>query len=112
MLVAVPSEGHLKSATNSPIKRLQKISCSSQVNNNYSNLDMESLEDMLRKVDQNFKLFSLNCPDLCSTKPQLLLTWHSNVLHFVEYFLITMLNFKICSQSSPMYEKKVELHKE
>ncbi len=53
-LVAVPSEGHLKSATNSPIKRLKKIPCSSQVNNNYSNLDMESLEDMLRKVDKNF----------------------------------------------------------
>lgn len=53
VLVAVPSEGHLKSATNSPIKRLKKISCTSQVNNNYSNLDMESLEDMLRKVEKD-----------------------------------------------------------
>lgn len=55
VLVAVPSEGHLKSATNSPIKRIKKLSCSSQVNNNYSNLDMESLEDMLRKVDNAIK---------------------------------------------------------
>ncbi|KAJ6636082.1 hypothetical protein Bhyg_14669 [Pseudolycoriella hygida] len=59
VLVAVPSEGHLKSATNSPIKRLKKISCSSQVNNNYSNLDMESLEDMLRKSQRYF--FMIDC---------------------------------------------------
>lgn len=57
VLVTAPSEGHLKSATNSPIKLLKKISCSSQVNNNYSNLDMESLDDMLRKVDEAEFLF-------------------------------------------------------
>lgn len=33
-------------------------SCSSQVNNNYSGLDMESLDDMLRKV--NFVFFCLS----------------------------------------------------
>lgn len=56
------SEALMKSAKNSPLPTIKNnkrnnsnsvtssISCSSQVNNNYSNLDMESLDDMLRKV--------------------------------------------------------------
>lgn len=51
------SEALLKSAKNSPNSAIKNkrhnhsvISCSSQVNNNYSSLDMESLDDMLIKV--------------------------------------------------------------
>lgn len=36
-------------------------SCSSQVNNNYSGLDMESLDDMLRKVIFSVCIFLCFC---------------------------------------------------
>lgn len=56
VIVEVPSEGPL-SITNSPKsspfrrnRQANNSTCSSQANNNYSGLDMESLEDMLRKV--------------------------------------------------------------
>lgn len=83
-LVAVPSEGHLNSATNSPIKRLRKISCSSQVNNNYSNLDMESLEDMLRKVEKFHKKNVVLIVEI-SVYGVLIPTLHSFDLHYVLY---------------------------
>lgn len=52
------------SAHNSPVSNKRHrlnvstaslTSCSSQINNNYANLDMDSLEDMLRKVCMIFK---------------------------------------------------------
>lgn len=53
-----PAIGHRKRYTSTS-------SCSSQVNNNYSELDMESLEDMLRKVNCNVLLW-MWCVEVCS----------------------------------------------
>lgn len=51
----------LASLKNSPINRarsqLNLAATSAQLNNNYSNVDMESLEDMLRRVRDLFFIF-------------------------------------------------------